>query len=86
MSKEIIHSCVEPVSPFELFEPPFHKNGLPCENTVYIYVKSIKNLFFCNSSATKTPSHKEKILISKQYMKGKNSFLKKSDDAFSFCK
>ena len=30
----------------------------------------------CNRSATKTPSHKEKILISKQHMKGENSFQK----------
>ena len=40
----------------------------------------------CNRSATKTPSHKEKILISKHRIKGENSFLKKSDDDFPFCK
>jgi hypothetical protein len=43
-----------------------------------------KNWRLCNGSATKTPSHKEKILISKQYTNGKNSFLKRADDGFPY--
>ena len=37
-----------------------------------------------NSSATKAQSHKEKILILKRYMKGKNSFLKNQMTFFLF--
>jgi hypothetical protein len=50
----------------------------------YWMIQNIAPIYFLkrNSSATKTPSHKEKIRISKRFKKSKNLFLKKSDDAF----
>ncbi len=50
-------------------------------NYIVYLQKNFRHIFRSrNSTATKTSSHKEKILISKQYMNGKNLFLKKSDE------